>query len=84
MTGAVLSIVKLTVTWAVFPARSVAATSKRFVPTAKEIRREKCVLTAPLSAPLQLDGDVIEIDAPVEIRLAQERVVLLAAPADAS
>ena len=41
-------------------------------------------LTAPLSAPLQLDGDVIEIDAPVEIRLAQERVVLLAAPADAS
>jgi len=38
-------------------------------------------LTAPLAAPLQLDGDVIEFDGPVEIRLAPERVILLTAQA---
>ncbi len=44
---------------------------------------DELILPAPLSAPLQLDGDVIELDAPLEIRLAAERVVLLRPPADA-
>lgn len=46
--------------------------------------RTKLTLEAPLSAPLQLDGDVIEIDAPVEIRLASDKVTLLATHSDAS
>ena len=41
------------------------------------------ILPAPLSAPLQLDGDVIELEAPLEIRLAPERVVLLRPRVDA-
>jgi diacylglycerol kinase family enzyme len=45
---------------------------------------DELILQAPLSAPLQLDGDVIELEAPLTIRLAPERILLLKPPADAN
>jgi len=39
---------------------------------------DQLVLPAPLGAPLQLDGDPLELEAPLRVRLADQRIRLLA------